>query len=58
MNAVVGEEGDLVINSKWDREPVERFEDGGDMIVFTQPHHYLCSFCKLLPEFPMESVLQ
>lgn len=44
MNAVVDEEGDLAINSEWDREPVERFENGGDMTVFTQPHHYLCSF--------------
>ena len=38
VNALVGEERDLVLNSEWDREPVEGFEDGGDMIVFAHPH--------------------
>ncbi len=38
MDALVSEEGDLVFNSEWDREPVEGFEDGGDMVVFAHPH--------------------
>lgn len=38
MNVLVGGDGDLVFNSEWDREPVERFEDGGDVIVSTHPH--------------------
>ena len=38
MNALVSEEGDLVLNSEWNREPVERFEDGGDVVVFAHPH--------------------
>ena len=38
MNALVGEEGDLVLNSEWDREPVKRFQNGGDVIVFADPH--------------------
>lgn len=38
MNALAGEEGDLVFSSEWDRGPVERFEDGVDMIVFMHPH--------------------
>ena len=38
VNALVGEEGDLVLNSEWNREPVERFEDGGDVVVFAHPH--------------------
>ena len=38
VNALVGEEGDLVLNSKWDREPVKRFQDGGDVIIFAQAH--------------------
>ena len=28
-----GEERDLVLNSEWDREPVQSVQDGGDVIV-------------------------
>lgn len=38
MNSLVGEEEDLVFDSERDREPVKRFDDGGNMIVFTRPH--------------------
>ena len=38
VNALVGEEGDLIFNPEWDREPVERFEDGGDVVEFAHPH--------------------
>ena len=39
VKALVGEEGDLILDSEWDREPVKSFQDGGDMIVFAHPHH-------------------
>ena len=38
MKALVGEEGDLILDSEWDREPGKNFQDGGDMIVFAHPH--------------------
>lgn len=28
VNGLVGEEGNLIFNSEWDREPVKRFQDG------------------------------
>ena len=61
MNALVGEEGDLVLNSEWNREPVERFEDGGDVVVFAHLAALFwmyCSLCMFLPEIPMRSALQ
>lgn len=36
MNAVVSEEGDLVLDPEWDREPV--IEDGGDVVQLLHPH--------------------
>lgn len=36
MNAVVSEEGDLVLDPEWDREPV--IEDGGDVVQLSHPH--------------------
>ena len=38
MKALVDEEGDLILNSEWDREPVKRFQDGGDVIMLAHPH--------------------
>lgn len=38
MNALVGEEGDLILDSECDGEPVKRFHDGGDVIMFVHPH--------------------
>ncbi len=38
MDTLVGEEGKLILNPLWDREPMERFKDGSDMIIFAHPH--------------------
>ena len=38
VDALVGEEGDLELNSECDREPVKGFEDGGDVFIFAHPH--------------------
>jgi hypothetical protein len=38
VDALVGEEGDLVFNFECDREPVKGFEDGGDVFKFAHPH--------------------
>lgn len=38
VDALVSELDDLVLDSEWDREPVEGFENGGDVIVFAHPH--------------------
>ncbi len=43
MDTLVGEEGNLILNPKWDREPMERFKDGSDMIIFAHPHQDLSS---------------
>ena len=40
MKALVGEEGDLVLGSEWDREPVKSFQDGGNVIIFAHPYQY------------------
>ncbi|XP_034025504.1 trichohyalin-like [Thalassophryne amazonica] len=40
IKALVGEDGDLILKSEWDREPVERFEDGDpdeECITIIQP---------------------
>lgn len=34
MDALVSEEDDLVLDSEIDREAVEGFENGGDVIMF------------------------
>jgi hypothetical protein len=33
VDALVGEEGDIVFNSECDREPVKGFEDWGDVNI-------------------------
>ena len=38
VDALVGEEGDLVFNSECDGEPVKGFQDGGDVVIFAHPH--------------------
>ncbi len=38
MDTLVGEEGNLILNPVWDREPMERFKDWSDMIIFAHPH--------------------
>ncbi len=38
MDTLVGEEGNLILNPKWDREPMERFKDGRGIIIFVHPH--------------------
>ena len=38
VDALVGEEGDLVFYSECDRETLKGFEDGGDGFIFAHPH--------------------
>ena len=38
MEALVGQKGNLEINSVPDRKPVEGFEDGCDVVVLPHPH--------------------
>ena len=38
VNARVGEEGDLVLSSNPNPNPVKRFQDGGDVIILAHPH--------------------
>ena len=37
MEALVGQQGNLVFNPEWDREPVEGFENWCDVVKFSCP---------------------
>ena len=43
MNALMGEEGDLILNSGGYGEPVECLKGGSDVVIFTHPHQDPCS---------------
>lgn len=38
VNTLMGEEGNVILNSQCDREPVKRFQDGGDVFMLAHPH--------------------
>lgn len=38
VHTVVGVKEDFVLDAEMDGEPVQRVEDGGDVLVFTHPH--------------------
>ena len=38
IEAFVGQQGDFIFNPLFDREPVEGFKDGGDVVVLPHSH--------------------
>lgn len=59
VNALMVEEGDLVLHCEWDKEAVKGFQDGGDVIVIVHHHQGPGSaVLDVLPKVPMRSAIQ